>query len=276
MGIILRRFVKDAARYNKEDEDVTYGITLFADLTEAEAENMLGFNGTNFPTNEDDEPQEINPKFNLGANHQSKFGPAKNQKRTNACWAFAATAVLEGHTSIINGKYTALSEQEVADCTSGSTVRNGGFHNHALEAIQKNQHLASSADYPFTYRDGYSCNTQHQNALPFKITSVNRVNGDGGLATALASGPVASGMGFDRRLRAYRSGIYSDRGCMNVKNHAVTTVGYTDTYWIVRNSWSTGWGESGHVRFTRQHENMCHISGHAYYITVQKGQEKEE
>merc|ERR1719308_221315 len=72
----FQKFVKDAARYNEEDDDVTYGITLFADLTEAEIENMHGFNATEMPAgdDDDDEPQEVNPKFNLGANHQSKLG----------------------------------------------------------------------------------------------------------------------------------------------------------------------------------------------------------
>jgi len=274
----FQKFVRDAARYNEEEDDVTYGITLFADLTEAEIENMHGFNATAMPDEEvDDEPQEINPKFNLGSNHQGRFGPAKNQQRTNACWAFAATAVLEGHAAIVSGRYTSLSEQEVADCTSGSTVARGGFHNKALEAIQRTGHLTSSQYLPFTYRDGWGCNTRNPNALPFRITSVRRVYGDNGLASALASGPVASGMGFDRQLSAYRGGIYTNRSCMNVQNHAVTTVGYTSSYWIVRNSYGTGWGERGHVRFTRQYNNMCHISSFAYYITVQRsGQEKEE
>merc|ERR1712025_1364780 len=126
---------------------------------------------------------------------------------------------------IVNGRYTALSEQELADCTPGSTLANGGLHWDGLEAIRGRQHLSTSADVPFTYRDGNHCNTQHRNALPFRITSV----------------------------------------------------GYTGSYWIVRNSWGTSWGESGHVRFTRQHNNMCDISAFAFSVTVQRnGQEKEE
>jgi len=274
---LFRQFVKDAARYNEEDEGVTYGITLFADRTEAEAANMRGFNATGMPADEDSEPQDVNPELNLGANHQGRMGPAKNQRNTNACWAFAATAVLEGYTSIVGGRYIALSEQETADCTSGSTVRRGGMHNRALEAIQRTGHLTTAAYLPFTYRDGYSCNTRNPNALPFRITGVRKVYGDNGLAAALNSGPVAVGMGFDRRLSAYRGGIYTDRSCMSVQNHAVTAVGYTSSYWIVRNSYGTGWGESGHVRFTRLYQNMCHITSHSFYITVQRnGQELEE
>ena len=34
----FQQFVKYAAKLNEEDDEVTYGVTLFADLTEAEAE----------------------------------------------------------------------------------------------------------------------------------------------------------------------------------------------------------------------------------------------
>ena len=216
------------------------------------------------------EQADVNPKFNLGANYQNKFGPAKSQGNTNACWAFAATAVLEGHTSIANRRYTALSEQETADCTGGSSIARGGFHNKALEAIQRTGHLTTSANLPFDHRDGGACNVRHQNALPFRISGVFRVNGDNGLAAALGAGPVAVGMGFDRQLSAYRGGVYTNTSCMKVQNHAVTAVGYTSSAWIVRNSYGGGWGESGYVRFTRAHQNMCHISSYSYYISTQR------
>ena len=41
-------------------------------------------------------------------------------------------------------------------------------------------------------------------------------------------------------------------GCGNGHDHYVVVVGWgTESdkdYWIVRNSWSTGWGESGYIR----------------------------
>jgi len=272
----FNKFVKRAAQYNAEEEDVTYGITLFADRTDAEVENMRGFNATGMDLQADeDDHDEVDPLTLLGSNHQSRYGGVKNQRNTNACWAFAATAVLEGHTSITNRRYTALSEQEVADCTSGSTVARGGFHNRALQAVQRTGHLTSAAHLPFTYRDGRSCNTRNPNALPFRITGVRRVNGDSGLGSALNSGPVAVGMGFDQRLSSYRGGIYVHRGCMSVQNHAVTAVGYASQYWIVRNSYGTTWGESGYGRFTRQFPNMCHISSYSFYITVQRNGKEE-
>merc|ERR1712228_827858 len=48
-------------------------------------------------------------------------------------------------------------------------------------------------------------------------------------------------------------------------NHAVINVGYdkTEGYWLIRNSWSTSWGESGHIRMARG-KNTCNIEHHAW------------
>ena len=74
----------------------------------------------------------------------------------------------------------------------------------------------------------------------------------------LAVAVYASGWG------SYSGGIYE--GCSyssNIAlNHAVQLVGYgTDAslgdYWLVRNSWGTGWGEDGYIRLRRDSEAQC-------------------
>jgi C1A family cysteine protease len=53
-----------------------------------------------------------------------------------------------------------------------------------------------------------------------------------------------------RSFSTYKSGIYTNATCSTDINHGVAVVGYSsnDQYWIVRNSWGTGWGESGYIR----------------------------
>lgn len=44
----------------------------------------------------------------------------------------------------------------------------------------------------------------------------------------------------------YKSGTFSN--CAKSINHAVLAVGYTTGgEWIIKNSWGTGWGSSGHI-----------------------------
>ncbi|KAL4508155.1 hypothetical protein ABPG72_021528 [Tetrahymena utriculariae] len=50
---------------------------------------------------------------------------------------------------------------------------------------------------------------------------------------------------------SYQSGVFDNCGETTEQqlNHAVITVGYdTDGNWIIRNSWSTSWGEDGYMR----------------------------
>lgn len=80
----------------------------------------------------------------------------------------------------------------------------------------------------------------------------------------------------------FSGGVYSDPACTNLADinavdHAITIVGYGTTtattttpatpYWIVRNSWGTGWGLSGYFLIKRG-ENMCNIEAWTAYVKV--------
>jgi cathepsin L len=56
----------------------------------------------------------------------------------------------------------------------------------------------------------------------------------------------------------YRGGIFSGY-CGGRVDHAVNVVGYASNYWKLRNSWGTGWGESGYFRFDRG-SDRCSIT----------------
>jgi hypothetical protein len=59
----------------------------------------------------------------------------------------------------------------------------------------------------------------------------------------------------------YTGGVFNPADCTNniVGLHEMLIVGYTPTYWIVKNSWGTGFGNAGYVYFARG-KNLCGIN----------------
>merc|ERR1711890_89407 len=71
------------------------------------------------------------------------------------------------------------------------------------------------------------------------------------------------------QLPALLSGVFSDPSCRYGQlNHAVLLVGYNKSgsqhYWIVKNSWGSGWGTSGYIHM-KMGENSCGIANMAMY-----------
>ncbi len=70
----------------------------------------------------------------------------------------------------------------------------------------------------------------------------------------------------------YQGGIYASTLCGNTTstvNHAVLAVGYNKAedgtkYWIVKNSWSWGWGMEGYFWIERG-DNMCGLASCASF-----------
>ncbi|KAL0011076.1 hypothetical protein SO802_006184 [Lithocarpus litseifolius] len=96
------------------------------------------------------------------------------------------------------------------------------------------------------------------------------------LLQALANQPVS--VAIDASEDAFHfdlSGIFTGK-CGTSLDHGVTAVGYgTDTnrtkYWLVKNSWGTGWGEGGYIRMQRDiaaKEGLCSIAIKASYPTT--------
>jgi C1A family cysteine protease len=83
----------------------------------------------------------------------------------------------------------------------------------------------------------------------------------------MENGPVMGALNANH-LQRYTSGVLNVANCPTGINHAIAIVGWGShngiDYWIVKNSWGTGWGENGYFRIIRG-KNMCGINGHYFY-----------
>ena len=96
---------------------------------------------------------------------------------------------------------------------------------------------------------------------PFKISGFTDIKDCNTLATALASRPISVAVDATNWSQ-YKSGVFDN--CGTGINHAVLLVGTDSTgVWKVKNSWGTGWGESGFIRLARG--NTCGICNVASY-----------
>lgn len=62
----------------------------------------------------------------------------------------------------------------------------------------------------------------------------------------------------------YHGGIMHE--CGKVPDHAVLVVGYTQKYWIVKNTMGPKWGENGYAKISRS-GNVCGIDTYAAVVT---------
>ncbi|KAK8805445.1 hypothetical protein WA158_002101 [Blastocystis sp. Blastoise] len=203
-------------------------------------------------------------------------GRVKDQSVCGSCWAFGTVGVLEGQYFLKYGEMLDLSEQNLVDCSwyYGNNGCDGGEDFRAYDWMLKNGGIMTAADYGnYLSVDGV-CHYEPEKAT-VKITGYKLVepyNEDAVMDALLNVGPLSIGINAGvRTFSFYDSGVYNDPDCTSALediNHAVLLVGYGtedgQDYWIVKNSWSTYWGEEGYVKIARKN-NICGVTSSASY-----------
>lgn len=263
------------ANHDPEFHGYEIGITQFSDMDESDFEAYKG--GGCFAKKEVVgstrgctvfSPTSINLPESIDWRSNGAVTPVKNQGQCGSCWSFSATGALEGSWAIKSGDLLSLSEQQLVDCSSmyGNNGCNGGLMDGAFEYVIDNG-LCNEADIPYEGVDG-ACSKCSKSSISISscvdVTSRNQVH----LKEAVSRGPVSIAIEADTSVfQHYTGGVISSSSCGTNLDHGVLIVGYgTDDsgtmYWIVKNSWGSGWGEGGYLRIARsESENDSGVCG---------------
>jgi hypothetical protein len=183
----------------------------------------------------------------------------KDQQSCNACVAYAGTAALESwlvRNGILSRDAADLSEQVLISCPSPKimTCASGGGTSMSVASYLYNYGVPLESCFAETHTDttcsGNACSIYRSSGYKIvdygSVSSISVAN----IKSAIYNyGPVLCDMQEYLDFWTFTgSGVYHyDGSSSKVGGHTVLVVGYDDTgqYFIIKNSWGTGWGDSG-------------------------------
>jgi hypothetical protein len=269
------------------DGGATFAVNEYSDLTVEEWKQARGIVGFSQPA-KDGQPGQCNfedpdaplltqeeiEKYADEAIDWVKDGavtPVKNQGSSGTCGYFSSITVVEG-INVVQGKneLVSISEQENIDCCTPGNGGCNGWPGQEIDWYSKNGGTFAKTESSYRYKgssqipkpDGTTCYSS--SGTPTTATTAGRIclaNDPSTINAHLKTMGPAVWMIDASCLQSYSSGVLSSSRCTgsggtwphyNGIDHATTMVGSgTDggvEYWKVKNSWGSGWGESGYYR----------------------------
>jgi hypothetical protein len=275
----LVRIAEQNARHIAAGGEAIFGVNDLADITHEEfvstrlmknlpyrAPDNTPFNGTI-----------TGPATIVDWRTKGVVTPVKNQGQCGSCWAFSATEALESYQAIKYGNLVEGSCEQVAACTypAGYDPCNGGWpHTAYIGGVEDRKGLETNAMYPYSIPTIGTCKLTNGVATsPFTDDSGYSSPAKGQLQNILNSSGPPSVCVSAETWQTYTGGVMTNCGSGSV-DHCVQAVGYNNgaspPYWIVRNSWGTGWGIQGYIYLdmTTNNGDICYIQDYMTTPTI--------
>lgn len=213
--------------------------------------------------------------------------PVKHQGQCGSCWAFGTIAAMEARMRIQSNDPTLtidLSEQDLVSCFNAGNGW-GGCRGQYLDVTcnyLNSSGVTNEECFPYVANET-SCANKCSDREVFKLRSwsflpctyVHKVrwresNGTTSLyqldipsvetiKSAVIKGPIVAGFAVYDDFYSYSGGVYQPGENVNyVGLHAIAIVGWDDSdrSWICKNSWGTGWGDSGYFKIRWIESNL--------------------
>lgn len=206
--------------------------------------------------------------------------PVKDQAVCGSCWSFGTTGTIEGAFFLKTKHLVRLSQQELVDCSwgEGNNGCDGGEDFRAYNWIMSNGGLTSEDNYgQYLAIDG-KCKSRTVDPVVKLKGYVNVTSGseDALKIAIIKAGPISVAIDASHKsLSFYANGVYYEPKCKSDPDsldHAVLAVGYGELhgkpYWLIKNSWSTYWGNDGYVLISSEN-NHCGVTTSPTYVIIE-------
>ena len=269
--------MRKAAALQASEPTATFGMNIFSDLSEAEFKSR--HNAEKYYARRVAESKPIAPftaaeiKAQNGAaatdvdwRTKGAVVAVKDQGQCGSCWAFSTIGGIEGQWFLAGNTLTSLSEQEFVSCDTVDQGCQGGLMDNAYQWVIANNggKITTETAYPYVSGGGSvpSCKETGKPTGAVITGYQDLPKNENQMAAWLAqNGPISVAVDATS-WQTYRGGIMSNCRSQQL-DHGVLIVGLgtsgSTQYWIVKNSWSTSWGEQGYIRL-QFGTNQCLIT----------------